>query len=197
MLHAPVDVAVDVGLPQAAGDLVVDGGHEAVILSGLFIQSLHDLPVADGVQIFQAQILQLPLHLLHSQPVGNGGIDLHGLEGLLLLLLRGLVLHGAHIVEPVGDLDEDHPDVLGHGQQHFPEVLHLLLGLGGIVDPGQLADPLHQIRHRGGELLGDVLVGGGGVLNGVVEQGRLDGLGVQVQLLRHDLGHSQGMGDEG
>ena len=65
------------------------------------------------------------------------------------------------------------------------------------MDPGQLADPLHQIRHRGGELLGDVLVGGGGVLNGVVEQGRLDGLGVQVQLLRHDLGHSQGMGDEG
>ena len=65
------------------------------------------------------------------------------------------------------------------------------------MDPGQLADPLHQIRHCGGELLGDVLVGGVGVLNGVVEQGRLDGLGVQVQLLRHDLGHSQGMGDEG
>ena len=85
VLHAAIDVAVDVGLPQAAGDLVVDGGHEAVILSGLFIQSLHDLPVADGIQIFQAQILQLPLHLLHSQPVGNGGIDLHGLEGLLLL----------------------------------------------------------------------------------------------------------------
>ena len=102
-----------------------------------------------------------------------------------------------NIVQPVGDLDEDDPDVLGHGQQHFAQIFHLLLGLGGIVDPGQLADPLHQIRHRGGELLGDVLVGGGGVLNGVVEQGRLDGLGVQVQLLRHDLGHSQGMGDEG
>lgn len=126
-----------------------------------------------------------------------GAVDLQGLEGLLLLLLRGLVLHGAHIVEPVGDLDEDHPDVLGHGQQHFPEVLHLLLGLGGIVDPGQLADPLHQVRHRRGELLGDVLVGGGGILNGVVEQGGLDGLGVQVQLLGHDLGHGQGVGHKG
>ena len=197
VLHAPVNVAVDVGLPQAAGDLVVDGGHEAVILSGLFIQSLHDLPVADGIQIFQAQILQLPLHLLHSQPVGNGGIDLHGLEGLLLLLLRGLVLHGAHIVEPVGDFDEDHPDIFAHGHEHLPEVLHLLLLLGGIVDTGQLADALHQIRHRGREEPGDVLMGGGGILDGVVEQSRLDGLGVQMQLLRHDLGHRQRVGDEG
>ena len=86
---------------------------------------------------------------------------------------------------------------LDMAMQHFPEVLHLLLGLGGIVDPGQLADPLHQVRHRRGELLGDVLVGGGGILNGVVEQGGLDGLGVQVQLLGHDLGHGQGVGHKG
>ena len=197
VLHAAIDIAVDMGLLQALGDLVVDGGHEAVVLRGLLVQGVHDLPVADGVQVFQGQVLQLPLHLLHAQAVGDGGVDLQGLEGLLLLLLRGLVLHGAHIVEPVGDLDEDHPDVLGHGQQHFPEVLHLLLGLGGIVDPGQLADPLHQVRHRRGELLGDVLVGGGGILNGVVEQGGLDGLGVQVQLLGHDLGHGQGVGHKG
>ena len=38
-----------------------------------------------------------------------------------------LVLHGAHIVQPVTDLDEDDPDVLGHGQQHFAQILHLLL----------------------------------------------------------------------
>ena len=197
VLHAAIDIAVDMGLLQALGDLVVDGGHEAVVLRGLLVQRVHDLPVADGVQVFQGQVLQLPLHFLHAQPVGNGRIDLQSLKGLLLLLFRSLVLHGAHIVQPVGDLDEDDPDVLGHGQQHFAQIFHLLLGLGGIVDPGQLADPLHQVRHRRGELLGDVLVGGGGVLNGVVEQGRLDGLGVQVQLLRHDLGHSQGMGDEG
>ena len=40
-------------------------------------------------------------------------------------------------------------------------------------------------------------MGGGRVLNHVVEQGRLDGLGVQLQLLRHDLGHGQGMDDIG
>ena len=37
--------------------------------------------------------------------MGDGGVDLHGFQGLLLLLGRGLVLHGAHVVEPVGYLD--------------------------------------------------------------------------------------------
>ena len=196
VLHAGLHRGVDAGLPQAGGDLVVDGGHEAVVLRRLLVQRLDDLPVANGVQIFQRQILQLPLHALHTQTVGDGGVNFHGLEGFLLLLLRRLVLHGAHVVETVGDLDEDDPDVLGHGHQHLAEVLHLLLLFGGVVDAGQLADALHQIRHRGGKQLADLLVGGVGVLDGVVEQGRHDGLRVQVQLLRHDLGHGQRVGDE-
>ena len=40
-------------------------------------------------------------------------------------------------------------------------------------------------------------MGGVGILNGIVEQGGGNGLGIQMQLLRHDLRHRQGMGDEG
>ena len=40
-------------------------------------------------------------------------------------------------------------------------------------------------------------MGGGGVLDDVVEQGGLDGLAVQPQLLRHNLRHRQGMDDIG
>ena len=92
-------------------------------------------------------------------------------------------------MEPVGDLDEDHPDVLAHGDEHLPQVLHLLVFLGGVLDPGQLADALHQIRHRGGGELGHVIIRGVRILNDIVKQGRLNGLGVQVQFLRHDLRH--------
>ena len=197
VLHAAVDLGLDPGLLQPLRDLVVDGGHEAVVFRGLLVQRLGDLPIAHRIEILQAQILQLPLHLLHTQPVGDGGVDLHGLEGLLLLLLRRLVLHGAHVVEPVGDLDEDHPDVLAHGHQHLPQVLHLLLLLGGVVDAGQLADALHQVGHGGGKHLGDLLMGGGGILDGVVQQRRDDGFAVQMQLLHHDLGHRQRVGDKG
>lgn len=40
-------------------------------------------------------------------------------------------------------------------------------------------------------------MGGGGILDGVVQQGRHNRLCVQVQLLRHDLCHRQGMCDKG
>ena len=197
MLHAAIHGGLDALLPEPRHDPVVDGGHEPVVFRCLLVQRLGDLPVAHRVEIFQAEVLQLPLHLLHAQPVGDGRVDLHGLEGFLLLLLRRLVLHGAHVVEPVGDLDEDDADVLAHGHQHLPQVLHLLLLLGGVMDTGQLADALHQVRHRGGEQLADLLMGGVGVLDGVVEQGRHNGLRVQVQLLRHDLRHRQRVGHEG
>ena len=65
------------------------------------------------------------------------------------------------------------------------------------MDAGQLADALHQISHRGREQLGQLLMGGGGILDGVVEQRRLDGFAVQMQLLRHDLGHRQRVGHKG
>ena len=94
-------------------------------------------------------VLQLPLDALHTQPVGDGGVDLHSLQRLLLLLGGRLVLHGPHVVEPVGDLDEDHPDVLAHGDEHLPQVLHLLVFLGGVLDAGQLADAFHQVGDGG------------------------------------------------
>ena len=87
------------------------------------------------------------LDALHAQAVGDGRVDLHGFQGLLLLLAGALVLHGAHVVQPVADFDEDHPDVLGHGHEHLAQVLHLLLFLGDILHPRQLGDPLHQLRH--------------------------------------------------
>ena len=99
-------------------------------------------------------------------------------------------------MEPVADFNQDHPDVLGHGHEHLPQVLHLLLFLGGILHPGQLGNALHQVGHHRAEELGDLLVGGTGVLDTVVEQGGDDGVGVQLQL-GHDLGHRQGMGDIG
>ena len=206
-VHLPVDAvgvlhpAVDRGvanahLHQPLGDLGLDGAHELVVLPALGGQLVHDLVVGHRVQVLQRQVLQLPLHLLHPQPVGDGGVDLHGLEGLFLLLGRGLVLHGPHVVEPVRDLDEDHPDVPAHGEEHLPQVLHLLLFHGAVLHPGQLGDPVHDVGHRGAEALGDVLVGAVGVLDAVVEEGGDDGLAVQPHL-RHDLGHLQGVGDIG
>ena len=117
MLHPAIHRGVlNAHLRQTLGDLLLDRAHEFGMLGAFRLQLGDDLIVAHRIQVLQGEILQLPFHLLHTKAVSNGGIDLHGLKGLFLLLLRRLILHGPHIVEPVGDLDEDHPDVLAHGR---------------------------------------------------------------------------------
>ena len=128
--------------------------------------------------------------------MGQGRVDLHGLQRLADLLGRRLVLQRPGVVEPVGDLDENDADVLAHGHEHFPQILHLLLLGGGILHPGQFGDALHQLGHRAAEPLGDVVKGGVGVLDAVVEQRAHHRVGVQADL-RDDLGHGQGVDDVG
>ena len=190
------DGAVDALLLQPVLDVYLGGHHELLVPLFLLGQGVLNLLIADGVQVFQGQVLQLPLDALHTQPVSDGGVDLQGLPGLFPLFLRRLILHRAHIVQPVAELDQDDPDVLAHGHEHLAQILHLLLFHGHVVDSRQLGDPLHQIGDGGGELPADVLVGALGVLNAVVEQSGTEGVRVQLQV-GHDVGYRQRVGDVG
>jgi hypothetical protein len=113
-----------------------------------------------------------------------------------LLLLDRQVLERAHVVQPVGQLDEDHPQVAGHGEHHLAQVLGLGLGLGGELQLADLGDALDQVRHVLAEAGLEVEAGGAGVLDHVVQQGRADGVGVEA-LGDQDGGHAHGMGDVG
>ncbi|MBA7690945.1 hypothetical protein ES703_99481 [subsurface metagenome] len=62
----------------------------------------------------QGQVLQLPLDPGHPQTVGQGSVDIPRLDGDAPLLDKGQVLNGAHVMNTVGELDYDHPDVLGY-----------------------------------------------------------------------------------
>ncbi len=143
--------------------------------------------------------------------MGDGGIDLHGLERGVALFLRGLGIEGAHVVQPVAQLDEDDPDILTHGQKHFAHVLGLLVLTGGELDLAQLGDPVDLLT--GGELdlaqLGDPvdqqrhvfakglfhrLQRGIGILDDVVQQGGHDTVGIHAQL-DEQRRHVQRVGD--
>ena len=197
VLHAPVDPEIgNVLLFEARFDLRLHALHEGLVLALLFFKRLGDLRVTDGVEIFERQILKLPLDALHTEAVGDGRVDLHRFKRLLPLLFGRLILHGAHVVRAVGKLDENDADVLGHGHEHLAQVLHLLFFLAGVLHARQLGNALDKIRHRGRELLGDLGVGGGGILDAVVHEGGLDGLRVQPQLLGDDLRNGERMGDK-
>jgi hypothetical protein len=87
----------------------------------------------------------------------------------------------AHVVQPVGQLHQQNAHVLGDGQDEAAagsprtDVLRLSLQL----QPGQLGDALHQLGDLGPEQAGDVVGGGPGVLDNVMQQRGDDGCGVE------------------
>ena len=196
VLDAAVHLAVHALLVHPRLNFRLGVGQKLLMGGKAGFQLVLDVVIAHRVEVFQRQILQLPLDLLHTEPVRQRRVDLHRLQRLFPLLFRRLVLHGAHIVQPVADLDQHHADVLGHGQQHLAQVLHLLFFPSVELHPGQLGHALDKVGHRRAEALGDLLMGRASVLNGVVEHGGDDAVLIQLQI-GHDAGHRQRMGDIG
>ena len=76
-----------------------------------------------GLQVAERQVLELPLDLPDAQPIGQRRVDLHRLLGDAPLLVGRQILERPHVVQAIGQLDEHHADVLGHGQEHLAHVL--------------------------------------------------------------------------
>jgi hypothetical protein len=126
-------------------------------------------------------------------------VDVARLGGDPLALLVLEELDRAHVVQPVGELDEDDPQVLRHGQQHLAKVLGLRRLAAVEVHHGQLGDALDER----GDLLAPVLLelrrGDRGVLDHVVQQRRFQdvGVGLLAEEVEEDAGHLDGVGDVG
>ncbi len=94
------------------------------------VEQLRELPEALRFEGLEGEVLELPLDLPDPEPLGQRGVDLHRLAGDPLLLVEGQRGQRTHVVEAIGQLDQDDPDVLGHRQEHLPDVLGLLLLVG-------------------------------------------------------------------
>ena len=187
MLDARGDRVFDVRFLELGADALLNALEELLVLFALGFQALDDLIVADRVEHLEAQVLEFPLDAAHAQTVRDGRVNLHRLERLVALLALGQVLEGARVMQAVGQLDQDDADILGHGHEHFAQVLKLLLLLG-ITQHAQAGDAVHQLGDRRAELVLDLLIAELGVLNAVVQQRGADRIRVQPHL-DHDLGH--------
>ncbi|KAF5028716.1 hypothetical protein DSECCO2_656140 [anaerobic digester metagenome] len=127
---------------------------------------------------------------MQAQAVGQGRVDVHRLLGNDRLLLGLLELQRAHVVQAVGQLDQDDADVVGHGENHLADVLGLGLFLGFEGDEADFGDAVDDVGHFLAEELFQLVHGGLGVLHGVVEQARGDAGRVQAHV-RQDAGRFQ------
>ena len=122
--------------------------------------------------------------------MGDGGVEVHRFKGGLALLLRRTRRESSHVVEAVGKLDDYYPDILRHSHEYLPDILRLLLLLGNQRDKSYLCNAVDHQRNIFSELLAELVKGDVGVLHGVVEQRRTDGIGIHA-VIQQDRRHSQ------
>ena len=131
-----------------------------------------------------------------AEAVRERGVDVEGfLGGALLVRFR----HGrdrAHVVQPVAQLDEQDPRVLGHGDQHLAHGCGLRCLARVERDPLQLGDAVDDLGHGGAEARFELGQRHCRVLDRIMEQGGCKRYVVHPEAGK-DGGHGDGMGNVG
>ncbi len=194
MFRPTLDVGHDPGCLETRSQFG-DGPLDVGLAAGSSgIQQSGQVTEAFRLERLEGEVLEFPLDLPDPEPLGEWRVDLHRLASDALLLVDRQGRQRAHVVEPVGQLDQDDPDVLSHRQQHLADVLGLLLFMAVGAEFGQLGDAVHQVGDLGPEILLDGRKAVLGVLGCVVQQRRLDGRRVEPEL-GQDLGGRDRMDD--
>ena len=170
LLRPADDLALDLAGLEVLVDRVDDLLHELLALRGAVLDQALDLDVELRVEHGEAQVLQLPLDGLDAEAVRERSVDL---EGLLRLALRRLGRHeapGARVVQPVGELDDEHADVFRHRDDHLAHRLGLrAVAVLQLVELGDAVDEHRDlVAEVGAHQVERVL----GVLDRVVQQRR-------------------------
>ena len=76
---------------------------------------------------------------------------------MLLALLGTKVLERAHVVQAVGELDDDDADVGDHGEQHLADVLGLMVFAIGELDLVEFGDAFDDVCDLFAEAVLDLL----------------------------------------
>ena len=184
------------GLSQAIVEQCDGDPQPLLALTALAGHLLLDLPERLRLQQLEGQVLQFPFESPDAQAVGQGGVDLAGLPGDALALLLLERPQRPHVVEPVGQFHQHHPDITGHRQKHPPQVLGLGLGAVVEVNAAQFRHPLHQLAHLRTEMQLDLVGGDVGVLHHVVQEPGRDHAGAGTDVPQQ-IGNGNGVNDVG
>ena len=130
VLGAVLDLGLDIDLLEPVADGRLDGLEDLLAVADDFATGLLQRAIAHRPGMTHRQVQQLVAHRIDAETVGDGRVDVHGLARDAAPLLGADRAEGAHVVQPVGELDQDDADILDHRQHHLAEVFRLLLGAG-------------------------------------------------------------------
>src|SRR4051812_9842329 len=140
--------------------------------------------------MLEGKVLELPTHLRHTEAVRERGVQIPRLLSDATALLLRQIVERAHVVEPVGQLHNDHARVLRNRQEQLPIALDLpLLRRAARGQLGDLGQPIDDARDLPAEFAIDVGNGDLRVFDDVMEQaaGNRDRIELEVGENLRDL----------
>ena len=95
-------------------------------------------------------------HLENAQAIRDRRINIHGFARYTPAFVGWHRIQRTHIVQSVGEFDDDDSNILHHRQHHFAEILGLCLGPAAKIDLRELTHPVNQLGHLFTELVDQV-----------------------------------------
>ena len=150
---------------------------------GELLEPAHDRGVSVRLEFAKRERLHLGHHFVHADPLGERREDIHRLAGdaAAFVLVRD-VMERPHVVQAVGELDQQDADVVAEREQEFAQVLGRALALRLGFDLAQLGDPVDEPGDVLAEQLFNLLGRRERVLDRVVEDRGGDGLIVEPEV---------------
>ncbi len=160
---------------------------------GQRIEPAADNSIGFGIELAKCQVVEFLAHRMHAHAAGERRVDFQRLLGDTPARVDRHVVERAHVVQPVGELDEEHAHVGGDRQQKFAQVFRLLGFLGDQVELFEFGQSIDQRADVGSEQAVDLGAGGCGILNGVMQKRGGDGGVVELEV-GQDGGHLDRVG---
>src|SRR5712691_10634114 len=177
------DVGSEAALFQRLAQLLDDARDDVATLLAQEPEARDYARPRIRMQLGKGEILELILHPVHADALGERDIDVHRLARDAPPLLRILdESQRLHVVQAIGELDEQEANVLGHREDKLAEVFRLLGLVRLQLDARQFGDAVDEAADIRPEQLFDVVERREGVLDRVVQEAGDDRGGVELHL---------------
>ena len=144
--------------------------HQIAALLAQEVQTGDDGVVSLLVELAKGQFLQFAFHFLHADAFGQRSVNVKRFAGNPGTLFRRQKMQRPHVVQPVCQFDQKHPDVFRHRQQQLAEIFRLF-GISGLLfDHRQFGQTVHQRGHLVAEQLTHLFHRGVGVLHRIMQK---------------------------
>ena len=180
VLFAPEHMRDEALFPQAPFQAVADLGDDFLAVAADALDFLLDDAVAHRVERGEAEFLEFEADPVDAETLRDRRVDIEGFTCYTAALDRGEGAERAHVVQAIGELDEDDTDIVRHRHEHFLKIRRLLFGVRFEFDLREFAQTVDDRCDLVAKLRTDFFLAGFRVFDNVMQHRRDERVVVHV-----------------